>query len=145
MANDHFICLAPTGKATPSDEQQQQLDHQQMCQIEQQLHQQLQQQFCVEQFQLLSQLQVNFMLNFISDNKMNDFYATKLSISPQNQQQDQIPLVPPPLVDMQKQPKLDLQTIQPQFQAPTSPTTTQPIVESTGEQDQANFVSDSPF
>ena len=60
---------APTGKAAPSDEQQQQLDHQQMCQIEQQLHQQLQQQFCVEQFQLLSQLQVNqssilFMIEF---------------------------------------------------------------------------------
>lgn len=42
---------------------------------------------------------------------------------------------------MQKQPKLDLQTIQPQFQAPASPTTTQPIVESIGDQDQTNFVS----
>lgn len=52
-----------------------------------------------------------------------------------------MPLVPPPLVDMQKQPKLDLQAIQPQFQAPTSPTLTQPIVESASEQDQNNFVS----
>lgn len=50
-------------------------------------------------------------------------------------------MVPPPLVDMQKQPKLDLQTIQPQFQAPTSPTTTQSNVEPSGEQDQTNFVS----
>lgn len=63
----------------------------------------------------------------------------------QNQQQDQIPLVPPPLVDMQKQPKLDLQTIQPQFQAPTSPTTTQSNVDASGEQDQTNFVSKHSF
>lgn len=52
-------------------------------------------------------------------------------------------MVPSQLVDMQKQPKLDLQTIQPQFQAPTSPTTTQSAVEPTGEQDQTNFVSAS--
>lgn len=34
-------------------------DHQQIMTIEHQLHQQLQQQLCVEQIQLLSQIQVN--------------------------------------------------------------------------------------
>lgn len=37
---------------------EQQTDQQQIMSIEHQLHQQLQQQLCVEQFQLLSQLQV---------------------------------------------------------------------------------------
>lgn len=53
-------------------------------------------------------------------------------------------MLPQPLVEMQKQPKLDLQTIQQQFQAPTSPTTmttTQPTGETSGEHDQNNFVS----
>lgn len=45
-----------TGGKGVTDEQQ--LDQQQLMSIEHQLHQQLQQQFCVEQFQLLSQLQV---------------------------------------------------------------------------------------
>lgn len=75
--------LAPTGKTTPTDEQQQQLDHQQMCQIEQQLHQQLQQQFCVEQFQLLSQLQVfkdqiPFFLNSVNLLNLNKLVSLGL-------------------------------------------------------------------
>lgn len=51
--------VQPTsGKATINEEQ---LDQQQIMSIEHQLHQQLQQQFCVEQFQLLSQLQVRLI------------------------------------------------------------------------------------
>lgn len=61
----------------------------------------------------------------------------------QNQQQDQIPLVSPPLVDLQKQQKLDLQTIQPHFQTPTSPTTNQQTVldaNTDASQEQTKFV-----
>lgn len=47
----------PGGTKNASIEEQQ-TDQQQIMSIEHQLHQQLQQQLCVEQFQLLSQLQV---------------------------------------------------------------------------------------
>lgn len=49
-----------------------QTDQQQIMTIEHQLHQQLQQQLCVEQFQLLSQLQVSFSSFLIFIHSIND-------------------------------------------------------------------------
>lgn len=109
------------GGGVPAKGDDQQTDQQQIMSIEHQLHQQLQQQLCVEQFQLLSQLQVR--MPGAIDAPRRQLTALDL-LDSQHQQQEPISLVPSSLVDLQgkSSSKVDLSTIQPQFQVPTSTT-----------------------